>query len=282
MYEQTESLYLFKGIPLWKGDIAGSAAGAQITFALSITSWFHRAGPHYAQFISEPCRRRTHLPSWTWAGWSGTISWRLPPDTEHCAYMSDLIKATTPSIVWGANIYLTHPGRQDRVRLLNGSSALRLANGTFSTIEIRNPFLLNKFHGVKDVNRDWSWGKLVGRPGREQIMSDRSDKNMDWWRIGGRLCFRSMSIAMTEQQWTAKHASGELISVLVFMGRFIANEHGAARFLTLRKVPHASPTVWERVGMLSLTLGYQAGCRDISGLFRLIPARPQSGSIVIQ
>jgi hypothetical protein len=267
---------------MWTGDIAGSAAPAQITFALSISSWFHRAGSHQAMFISEPCTRRTHLPSWTWAGWHGTVSWRIPPNTEHCAYMSDLIKATTPSIVWGANIYLTHPGRQDRVQLLNRSSALRLTNGTFSRMEIRNPFILNKFHPCKVENREWSWGRQVGRPGREQRMSHSFDKATDWWRIGGRLAFTSMSITITQQEWTARHVSGDFISVLVFAGRFLDVEHGAARFLTLRRLPQSSPTVWERVGMLSLTLPFLAKCRNVSGLFHKIPASAQSRSVVIQ
>jgi hypothetical protein len=288
MYEQTESLCLFQGIPLWTGDIAGSAAGAQITFALSVSSWYHRAGPDHVMYISEACRRRTHLPSWTWAGWEGTISWRLPPDREHCAYMSDLIKATSPSIVWAANIYLSHPGSQSRVRLLDRSSALRLSSEMLSTIEIRDPYLLTAFDRIKDVDRKWKWGRRVGRPGRQEIVSYSSDKDMEWYRMGhkkGRLAFTGMSVAITQQQWTSKHVSGEFVSVLMFAGRFCVTEHGAARFLTLRKVPEASPTLWERVGILSLTLPYldKAGCRDVSGLFAWIPARRQtSGSIVIR
>lgn len=288
MYEQTKSLYLFQGIPLWTGDIVGSAASAQVTFALSVSSWYHRASPNHAMFISEACTRRTHLPSWTWAGWNGTVSWRLPPDREYIAYMSDLIKATSPSMVWAANIYLLHPGCQSRVRLLDRSSALRLSNEALSTIEIRDPYFLTTFHRFKDVDRPWGWRKRVGRPGREVIMSRSSDKEMEWYRMGGpegRLSFTGMSITVTQQQWTAKHVSGEFISVLMFAGRYRDTEHGAARFLTLQKVPQSSPTLWERVGMLSLTLGYleKTGCRDIQGLFDRIPALPQTGSsIVIQ
>jgi len=123
-------------------------------------------------------------------------------------------------------MYLSHPGRPEVVRLLDQNSALRLANGTFSTLEIKNPFLLNKFQPVKEVNREWSWGRLVGRIGRERYMSHRVDKATDWWRIGGRLAFTSMSIDITQQEWTAKHGSGEFISVLIFVGRFLDVEHG--------------------------------------------------------
>jgi len=202
--------------------------------------------------------------------------------------MSDLINSTSPNIVWAANMYLSHPECQSRVRLLDRDSIRRLSDGMLSTLEIRDPYFLNTFYRIKDVDREWSWGKLIGRPGREEKMSYSFDKDMDWYRMGhkkGRLAFTAMSIAITQQQWTAKHVSGEFISVLIFAGRFCDTEHGAARFLTLRKVPQSSPTLWERVGILSLTLAYleKGGCRDVSGLFARIPARQQIGSsIVIQ
>jgi hypothetical protein len=57
MYKQNELLYLLHGIPMWMGDISGDETGAQITLALSVTSWYHRAGPNHHMFVSEPCRR---------------------------------------------------------------------------------------------------------------------------------------------------------------------------------------------------------------------------------
>lgn len=62
---------------------------------------------------------------------------------------------------------------------------------------------------------------------------------------------------MTEEEWTQKHESGELISVLMFAGKYIDNEHGSARFLTLRRVGYASGR-WERIGMLTLTIPFLA------------------------
>jgi hypothetical protein len=43
---------------------------------------------------------------------------------------------------------------------------------------------------------------------------------------------------MSEKKWTAKHASGEIISVLMFACRYLGEDHaghGGARLLTLRK-----------------------------------------------
>jgi hypothetical protein len=76
---------------MWMGDICGDETGAQITLALSVVSWCHRAGPNHQMFVLEPCQRRSHLPSWTWAGWDGPVTWRAPPNYEHGAFVSDLI-----------------------------------------------------------------------------------------------------------------------------------------------------------------------------------------------
>lgn len=281
MYEKTESLYLFNGIPIWTGNIYGTAAAAQLTFALSVSSWYHRASPDHAMFVSESCRRRTHLPSWTWAGWNGTVSWRAPPNLEHCAYMSDLIKTTKLSIVWAASIYLSQPELAFPVRLLGSESIARLTNGTLATMEIRDPFILSQWERVEDTNREWSWQSSVGRPGREELSSAAQTWDKRWYRIGRRLAFIAMSITMSPQQWTAKHASGELISVLLFTGRYIEVEHGTARFMTLRKVS-SNPPRWERVGTLYLIIPFLASCRTTSGLFYKIPARKDDRTIVIQ
>jgi hypothetical protein len=79
-----------------------------------------------------------------------------------------------------------------------------------------------------------------------------------------------MSVQMTEEEWTGKHESGELISVLMFAGKYPDNEHGSARFLTLRRVAYASGR-WERIGMLALTIPFLVNCLNNQALFRRIP-----------
>jgi hypothetical protein len=90
-----------------------------------------------------------------------------------------------------------------------------------------------------------------------------------------------VSVPITEDEWTEKHICGELVSVLMFAGRELKNEHGTARFLTLRKVSPLSDR-WERVGTLYLTIPFLASCRDVRGLFGKIPASKQYRTIVIQ
>lgn len=281
LYDKTPQLHLLHGIPIWIGDVAGHAAGAQITFALSISSWYHRAGIDHRMFVSEPCRRKTHLPSWTWAGWEGVVTWRAPPNLEHCAYMSDLIKAESLNLLWTADIFLSNPNRLQSIPLLSVRSAVILVSEAPTLIEIRNPILLNRFQRIEDTKKEWSWTKRVGRPGYQCLTTQSTSWDAKWYRIGGRLSCVAMSVQMTEKEWTEKHYSGELISVLLFAGKYLDNEHGSARFLTLRKVANA-PGFWERVGMLSLIIPFLAECPDNQALFKKIPAKRQNQTIIIQ
>ena len=281
LYKQTEAMHLFHGIPMWIGNIAGDVNGAQITFALSVSSWYHRTGPNHYMYVSSPCRRKSHLPSWTWAGWDGTVTWRAPPNLEHCAYMSDLIKAESLNLLWAPDIYLHHPNRPDSIRLLDTHSADRLTSEAPTLIEIKSPFTLNSFRRVEDANKQWSWLRSAGRPGREELTSESFGWDAKWYRIGGRLSCVAMSVPTTEHEWTAKHISGELVSVLMFAGKYLENEHGSARFLTLRRVTSA-PDRWERVGTLYLIIPFLGKCPNNQVLFKKIPTSRQNQRIVIQ
>ena len=283
MYEQTSSLFLLHGLPIWTDAIAGTVTPAQITFALSVSSWYHRAQlSDRPMYISSPYRRQTHLPSWTWCGWSGTVTWRAPPDREHCAYMSDLIKAPTPSLVWAADMHLSRLNRPHSVRLADAKFVALLGrSGLFSLLEIKDPFVLHTFQRVEDTKRKWAWMNGIGRPGRQVIHSTHEDDETRWFRIGGRLSFISVSIAMTAREWTEKHVVGEFVSVLMFAGRYLDNEHGTARFLTLRRA-QVSPERWERVGALYTIIPFAANCRHSADLFDKIPAKRQDRSLTIQ
>lgn len=282
LYAQTKELYLLYGLPMWVDDIARCRSGAQITFALSVSSWHHRANSDQLMYVSEACQRKTHLPSWTWAGGVGMVSWRAPPDQEHCAYMSDLIRAKSLKLLWVADISLYSSSHARPIRLQETRSTARLVSEAPTLIEIKNPILLNSFQRVEQVNKEWSWSKPTGRPGRRQGPPQKASWDAKWYRIGKRLSCVGMSVAMTEREWTAKHVSGELVSVLMFAGEYLKNEHGTARFLTLRRVPLSRPERWERVGMLYLTIPFNARCPNVQELLRKIPADRQHRSFVIQ
>jgi hypothetical protein len=281
LYKKNEPLHLLHGIPMWIDRIAGGATGAHISFALSVSTWYHRASVDLAMFVQEPCRRKTHLPSWTWAGWEGTVAWRAPPNLEHSAYLSDIINATDAPLVWAADIYLCSSNGLYSRRLSNTHSGNDLLTQLPTLIRLQNPYFLNSFTRVEDIEKKWSWTKYEGRPGNQVLTSKTQEWDAKWYRIGRRLSCVGVSVPITEDEWTEKHICGELVSVLMFAGRELKNEHGTARFLTLRKVSPLSDR-WERVGTLYLTIPFLASCRDVRGLFGKIPASKQYRTIVIQ
>jgi hypothetical protein len=300
MYKRTAQLHLLYGLPLWLGKIAGVHSGPQITFALTVSAWYHRSGQH-STFVSESsCRRRTHLPSWSWAGWTGAaVTWRALPNNEHCAQMADLIDLPPAQpddrernrLLWAADTFLYHPGQRGQaIRLRDPSAADRLRcldQEKRTLIGLHNPFVLKYFIRHEQTQRAWTWVRMAGRVGRDQ----RHGESCDWvekcYRIARRLCYVYLSQTMSEQEWTEKHASGEIISVLMFACRYLAEEnagHGGARFLTLRRVEGAEEETWERIGTLFLTIPKVSldKCLDNEGLLKQIPVRKWQGMVVIQ
>jgi hypothetical protein len=279
LYEPAASIVAFHGLPLWTGDIPGGVPGTRITFALTVSSWHHQADLKREMFVSEVCRRRTHLPSWSWAGWDGVVSWRVPPNLEHCAYMSDIINADS-NVVWAADMYLYNTGRIDPIRLLSPQAANLLIDESPSLMEIRNPFILDRFKRVEVTRRKWLWKERLGRPGRQRHGNRAGKCDTRYYRIGRRLSYIAMSVAITPREWTAKHVSGDLVSVLLFAGRHHDSEHGSARFLTLRKADGADGR-WERVGTLFLTLPYLGNVQDSSGMLKKVPATSQEERVIV-
>ncbi|KAL2139402.1 hypothetical protein VTI28DRAFT_5251 [Corynascus sepedonium] len=303
LYNRSSSkLHLLYGLPIWLGPIAvgtrESFSGAQITFALTVSAWYHRAVGHQrAMFVSEPaCRRRTNFPSWSWAGWTGVaVSWRVPPNNEHCALMADLIELTAPPrgtsrLLWAADTFLFSPGqRADAIRLRDykppfPAGCLDEVKG--SLVGLQDPFVLNHFTRKK-TDKQWRWARVMGRVGRDQKLGESPEWDRAWHRIAGRLCCVCLSIGMSEEEWTAKHLTGELVSVLMFACRYPAQEnqgHGGARFLTLRRVQGAQEERWERVGTLFLIIPKISldKCSDNEELLKQIPVREWKGTFVIQ
>ena len=281
LYKKKKPLHLLHEIPMWIDKIAGGATGAHISFSLSMSTWYHRASADHSMFVQELCRRKNHLPSWTWAGWEGTVTWRAPPNLEHSAYLSDIINTTDVPLLWAADIYLCSSNGLYSIRLLNTHSSSSLLTQLPTLIRLQNPYVLNSFRRIEEKGKEWSWVKYQGRPGQKVRTSQRTEWDAKWYRIGRRLSCVGVSVPITEDQWAEKHINGELVSVLIFAGRELTHEHGSARFLTLWRVSPSSDH-WERVGTLYLTIPFLADCRDVQGLFRKIPADKQYRTIVIQ
>ncbi|KAL7955516.1 heterokaryon incompatibility domain-containing protein [Trichoderma compactum] len=245
-------LCIYLGIPMWMDDLLVDLTGSYITFALSVCSWYHRSG------------------------------------TEHqIVFMSDLITAEPLQIhlVWAADLYLRSPCEPVCLRLLNLYSTDVLEAEVPTLLEVRNPLVL-KYSVRHEVTGSWEWRRLAGRAGEtRRYQAERQEWDKKWYRIAGRLACVSMSISITEEDWTRKHDTGELISVLIFAAQRPRAEHGRARFLTLQRVESDSfETRWERVGTLQLTIPEVDldRCFTKEEFLRRIPVREWRGAIVIQ
>ena len=95
---------------------------------------------------------------------------------------------------------------------------------------------------------------MAGWQGGERFHAGNFEWDAKWYRIEGMLAFVGLYVEMTEDEWEEKHFSKDLISVLVFAGRFPSIGHARARFLTLRRVDSQSDEPrWERIGTVQLT-----------------------------
>ncbi|KAK3898421.1 heterokaryon incompatibility protein [Staphylotrichum tortipilum] len=294
------SLYLLHGLPIWLAPIAGGRSGPRVTLAFTLAAWHHRAGAHSMFVAQGGCRRRAHLPSWTWAGWTGApVSWRALPNHEHGAQMADFIalgegEEGRGHLLWAADLFLFAPGKRGeavKVREDGAGDRLRAEGGEMKLIGMYRPWVLKYFRRerVKEEKKPWRWARMAGREGRDQRHAESHEWDSKWCRVAGRLCCVCLSMEMNEEEWTRGHERGELVSVLMFAGRYVGEEHeghGGARFLTLRRVEGGvgGEERWERIGVVFLTLDKLSldKCAGGRGLLREAPVREWQGMMVVQ
>jgi len=308
-YTRLPDFYLLHGLPLWMGKVAGSFSGARITFGLAVSAWYHLGSGIQSTFTCEASRRRTHFPSWSWAGWDagegGAITWRSPPQFEHAALTADLIKCNLEDAwpLWAADVHLFNKGqfRDNRppaktVRLGDCVDGIALGAEKPDYMVLQNPWVLKYFRrALVDTDRSpgstFMWQRQVGRIGRAKIgIGEGAEWDRRRYRIAGRLCYIGMSVQMTEEDWEAKHNNGEIISVLMFASRYpdeVNRGHGTAKFITLRKAHEVAGRkwqIWERIGILSLTIQKETldKCKTEESFLRKLPVRRDESVIIIE
>ncbi|KAF2267710.1 HET-domain-containing protein [Lojkania enalia] len=290
LYGLESNIFPFLGLPMWLGEVAGGQLGAQMTLALSLCFWYHRSDSDLHMFASEQCQRRTHLPSWTWAGWKGTVSWRLPPHEEHSRTMCDLVESEFIDLLWAADIYLRDKNSSASVHLASIDSPHSLDNEDLRLLEIKKPWVLKHFDCIPDNYHQWAWLRKAGRSLDKKYNAGPVSWNSDFYRIRGRLTFIGVSISITRAEWTGKHKSGEFKSVLLFAGRDPSGNHGRARFLTLRRMQEGDE-IWERIGIIQLIIpdgvdsepnGELSRYKSSKQLFEALPIQQRPWPLVIQ
>lgn len=287
LYRSNSTLRHILGLPIWIGRVAEKWSGAHITFALSISMWYHRRSPNLQMFVSEESRRRTNFPSWTWAGWQGTVAWGVPPQDEHSDLMCNLIEASALDFLWAADIHLRDVARCVELDLQDvktyktfespWSSELRI-------LEIRNALTLKYFH-CKPTKKDWSWYRKAGRQGDQNYDGGRTEWDSHWHRLAGRLVCIGTSLPMSMEEWSLRHTKGELISILVFIGRDPGSGHGRSRFITVRRIQTVNGVEhWERIGILQLIISAPelAKRRTIHEVLQRVPVHQAGRDFVIE
>jgi hypothetical protein len=222
-----EGLRMILGIPVWAATRARKSL--LLSFGLSLSCWAHtETGSSESEFCRV--RRRRHLPSWTWAGWAGTITWRAG-HVVHSEIFAVLIKALETAergtnLAYTPEIALQDSSKNSIVRLSEVDSLKGLADNRLHRLLVREPFIL-------DVN-----------------LTAFDPKNQQWTYRDSHIEVK-LSINMTTADVWKGHESGELNSLLTFFGGF--KMYTVAQFLVLEKAPWGPDRQhWERVGTLDL------------------------------
>jgi hypothetical protein len=287
MYRSNSTLRQFLGLPIWIGQIADKWPGAHITFALSVSMWYHRSSPTLQMFVSESSRRRTHLPSWTWAGWQGIVSWEVPPQDEHADLMCNLIEVSTLDFLWAADLRLRDESGWIELRLRDVETYKPFEtpwSGDLRILDVHNALMLRYFI-CKPIKKEWGWTRKAGRQGDQNYDGGRMEWDSHWHRLAGRLVCIGISLPMTMNEWSQKHIEGELVSILVFVGRDPGSGHGRARFLTVQLLESQDGSeFWERVGIVQLIISSPelSKYRSINQVLQRVPVQQAGRSFLIQ
>ena len=223
----SNGLGMLLGIPIWNKGFAGSGPSILHSFALGISFWLHTDG----QFIKDlssgiAAVRRKHLPSWTWAGWKGAITWWIN-GSIHCeAIMEILTRPVTTNQGTILAVYCPEMTIWDRL----GTNSLRLSElDSIKNLSGGRQYLLS------------IWKPFILDCGRIELEKERGL----WNRVSLGIEI-NVSTRMTLPEIIRGHETGEIVSVLVHADNTTRWDF---RFIILHKVSMDSgERVWERLG----------------------------------
>lgn len=191
------------------------------SFALSLASWAHISFLSQAS-PTESHQRLAHLPSWTWAGWKGSITWRIgeKEPRDYAANFDNVWRHERSTKVTFGNgndtSFTANP--VDRMMLIR----ITPNKSIHSVLTIRNPSIL------QTCNFEW---KL-------------DQKGNHCWFISG---YRVWICLSERKSWVDfKYAVDEGIYKCVLMFWSL----DAIRFLVLKRAGTKLRRTWERVGII--------------------------------
>lgn len=249
-----QGLAVLLGVPYLAGSFADGQPALQHSFAMSLSVWLHVGRPvePNSQLYVARCLRRAQFPSWSWIGWEGRVDFngdeKAPAEEgegdddgddgggRHNSHI-EFFRAMTSSS-WCSMVD----------RIWSAEMMLHSEDGYASTLLYGNVSLHNF------VNPDRKWLLTIKQPlVLKHLVLMHSRNEWEWRRLMGKLVELHLSTPFTEEELTAGHRSGHMVSVMVFASTVPFVYDGKAQFLILKRVD-ASGQRWERVGRLVLTL----------------------------
>lgn len=300
-YTTDAGLLLVMGLPVWVGAFADDTPGLQHSFALSICSWTHTArdsGQGVELYVAD-CPRRRQFPSWTWAGWEGTIDFCNEKQSKfHRAGQGGGFVGTIAVLPEGARV---------------------CGDDIFETVGVDLPHsdylkALTSKDWVRSIDKIWSAEMMLHDvEGTEATLltgwatvSTTSDQQKHWLltvqkplvlrhmclmyamvdgervRLTEEVVKVHLSVPMTEEELVIGHENGQLTTVLIFAGTVPYIWNGIARFLILRMVDDSEGR-WERVGRLNMWISEKTmrTCANVEDMIDALPVKRFGKDITI-
>ncbi|KAH9880553.1 hypothetical protein IAQ61_000846 [Plenodomus lingam] len=302
-YITDDGLCLLLGLPIWAGACANDKPGLQHTFALSLSSWTHidTSRSHEPGIVIGDCTRRPQFPSWSWAGWQGTVEFcnEKQTKTSHAnsanKNMGFMVKQPGPGVNFtgqggcGFETAATDPNHSDFFKALtsktwvssmdyawsaemilhepDGSSATTLAGWT-------------SVHTIGDPEKPWQL--TIRKPLVLRHMNLKHPKYPgEWRRLDDKVVSVHLSVPIIERQLVNDYRSGHLRIVLVLTSMIPFVYDGIARFLVLRRADEEGR--WERIGRMNMwiTEAEMMKLRTPEALISALPVRMLGEDIIL-
>ncbi|KAM6478222.1 heterokaryon incompatibility protein-domain-containing protein [Trichoderma sp. SZMC 28011] len=272
------------GIPIWAplaSEPTEENNGIPRTrhlFALSTCFWHHKVGTQ--------ARRRNHLPSWSWAGWSGPVelfsSVTLASNdpemklkgkkilTHHYVAAARLTRNEPSSVKWTYSPEMAVLAPDGSViydfggQMSSAAGPPRFRPGKYA-LHVKDPLVLDKVK-AKPHSDGWQFSGLS-----VDVRMSRGS-GTETACLGGEECIGSL------KSYLMRHGQGEQMSVLWFV------EETMVMLLVVEKTGRGT---WERVGRVRMAFAEDAkdvmrASGGLQGLVGRLPMRSLGQNIVIE
>lgn len=266
------------GIPIWAptepSEESNGMPRTRHLFALSMCFWHHKVG-------TQP-QRRSHLPSWSWAGWSGpvelfsSVTIAADPETKmksrkifnhHYVTATQLTRNEPSSVQWTYSPEMKVLGPDgsvvyDFAEQLSSPPRFRPAR---YALHVKDPLVLDRVK-AKTHSEGWQFSGLS------------VDVRMSRGSGTETACQGGENSIGSIKEYITRHGKGEQMSVLWFV------EEATVMLLVVERTGRGS---WERVGRMRMAFPEDAkdvlrSSGRLDGLLGRLPMRKLGEDIIIE